>query len=123
MTTKKELEKQIRDLKNKMLLLGNINVISSTQIGADLAYTIKQVTTAKNDAEHRAGLVKNTGDGSVWEEDDVVDVRIPITSIHQFDNITVCECACHNKNKLDCILCYDHPVHLNTKRGMKHSKT
>jgi hypothetical protein len=87
-------------------------------LGEDKFDTIKQISEARNSSEQRAGLVKNTDSGSTWEEDTPVDIKIPSSSIHKFENIEECICECHPRKK-DCMHCYDHPEHLERKRKVK----
>jgi hypothetical protein len=89
---------------------------ASSPLGHDREDTIKQISKAKRTSEQKAGLVKNTESGSVFAEDDGAPDRIPSESIHEFENLEVCVCECHLKNKKDCMLCYDHPIHLKDKR-------
>ena len=117
-----DLQDEINELENKLKQLKIKNVekhkgflIASSPIGVDSNETVKEITRAKEKSEAKAGLVKNTADGSTLEEDNVETIRIPTESIHQFDNMDECVCECHPK-KYDCMNCYDHPVHLNTKR-------
>ena len=94
-------------------------VIASSPIGHDSLDTIRQVSEAKKKSEKRAGITRLSGDGSVWEEDEPTDIRIPHESIHTFDNLEFCECECHQGGKKDCMQCYDHPMHLEAKREMR----
>ena len=98
-------------------------VIATSPIGHDKIDTMKQISDAKEKSEQRAGLVRLSDDGSVWEEDEPVDIKIPKESIHSFDNLDFCECKCHDRGKKDCMYCYDHPIHLETKREMRKPPT
>ena len=75
----------------------------------------KKIVDAKETSEKRAGLVANTQSGSTMEEDNEVRERVPVNSIHAFDNLEECLCDCHPSKK-DCMNCYDHPEHLEGKR-------
>ena len=120
---KKELNKKIAELEDKLRKLSIkyppekpvVFVQSQSPVG-DETDTIKQVMEARKDSEQRAGLVKNTGDGSTLPEDYNEADRIPKNSIHKFDILDECVCECHLTDKMDCLLCYDHPVHLEAKR-------
>jgi len=120
---KKELENKIRELEKK---LGKISdkkradfVIATSPIGHDEMDTMRDVLDAKSKSEQKAGLIRLSDDGSVWEEDEPTDIKIPKQSIHHFDNLEFCDCVCHGHGKKDCMHCYDHPKHLEAKREMK----
>ena len=87
-------------------------------LGEDKIDTIRRINDAKKKTIKIAGLVKNTDDGSIWDEDEPYEVKIPESSIHEFKNQEVCICECHNRKKRDCMECYDHPKHLSDKRAM-----
>lgn len=122
----KELEEKLRMLDTRTnssdKIIQNKVMVGTSPIGFDLEDTTKEIIKANKESEQRAGLVKNTDDGSVLDEDKTSDVRIPTTSIHIFDNLKECVCKCHDNNKADCVKCYDHPIHLTTKINM-HKKT
>ena len=98
-------------------------VIASSPIGHNKLDTMKQISDAKKNAEQKAGLIRLSDDGSVWEEDEPIDIKIPSKSIHTFDNLEFCECRCHENGKKDCMYCYDHPTHLEAKREMRKPPT
>lgn len=110
-----ELEIKLQQLKKNEEEQHKNFVIANSPIGVNKIDTIKEISKAKDDSEKRAGLIKNTASGSVMEEDDVPDIRVPDESIHHFDDLEHCDCECHPK-KQDCMYCYDHPVHLDMKR-------
>jgi hypothetical protein len=97
-------------------------VKGTSPIGTDEFDTIKEINKAKNESEKKAGLIKTTSDGSVWDEDDIQLSKIPNESIHQFDDLEKCNCDCHPR-KYDCMNCYDHPIHLDAKRKMTERPT
>lgn len=134
--SKDELEAKIKELEEKLerldkmlepksknlpteKIIKNKVIIGNTPIGADALETIREISQAKKNSTKKAGLVRNTDEGSVLEEDTPIITRIPTTSIHEFSNLIACECECHNRNKLDCEHCYDHPIHLENKRNMR----
>lgn len=98
---------------NEADILNNIE-----PLGKNKLETIKLINDAKEKSTQRAGLVKNTNDGSVWEEDGYIEPKIPESGIHEFENTEECVCECHERKKRDCMHCYDHPVHLEKKRKM-----
>ena len=128
-TSKKDLEDKIKELKEKLSKISDTHrrqdeerakfVITSSPIGQDKLDTIKRVSDAKRKSEQKAGLIKLSDDGSVWEEDEPINIKIPTESIHEFSNLEFCECGCHDNGKKDCMHCYDHPTHLEAKRRMK----
>lgn len=121
---KEDLEDKIQELEEKLELLNrelypdtkHNMIVGTSPIGFNELDTLREIAKAKRESEQKAGLIKTTDDGSVWEEDDVVIDKIPTTSIHVFENMNKCECKCHDKNKHDCMNCYDHPEHLESKR-------
>jgi len=94
-------------------------VIATSPIGHNERDTMKRVSEAKNKSRQKAGLIRLSDDGSVWEEDEPTDIKIPSESIHHFDNLQFCDCSCHGHGKKDCMHCYDHPKHLEAKREMR----
>jgi hypothetical protein len=136
MTEKDDLKKKIDDLEHKLLELNemlkkdeNVSireqkkrrtdlVIGTSPIGNNLLETTREVVKAKETSEKRAGLIANTASGSTMEEDNVDAERVPLKSIHIFDNLEECLCTCH-PTKQDCMKCYDHPEHLQGKRKNK----
>lgn len=126
MTRSEDLEKHIKTLEEELdkerklkLLLDSKKhkkmVIGTSPIGDNPLDTVRKVVKAKESSEPRAGLVKNTSSGSTHDEDNIESKRVPTETIHDFDNMDVCECECH-PNKKDCMNCYDHPEHLEKKR-------
>ncbi len=131
MSDKKDLKDKIKQLEEKLGKLSRDSgktdeeramfVIASSPIGQDKLDTIRQVSEAKKKSQQKAGLIRLSDDGSVWEEDEPTDIKIPRESIHDFDNLEFCECECHERDKKDCMHCYDHPMHLESKREMRKS--
>ena len=120
--SKKDLEDKIKELEEKLARTDEERahfVIASSPIGHDKLDTIKQVSEAKKKSQQKAGLIRLSDDGSVWSEDEPTDIKIPRESIHDFDNLEFCECECHDRDKKDCLHCYDHPQHLESKREMR----
>lgn len=70
---------------------------------------LREIINAKKNAEKKAGMVKSSDIGYVDMKD-----KKP-TSIHKYQNLEKCECNCHPE-KLDCMDCYDHPIHLNNAK-------
>ncbi len=132
MNRKKALDDKIKELEHKLSrLTAELDpekeqhkkyVIGSSPIGIDKGDTIREVVKAKRNSEQRAGLIKNSDDGSVMGEDDYQPDRIPSESIHEFENLEVCICECHTRKKRDCMNCYDHPTHLENKRKPTNKK-
>jgi len=125
MTRSEDLEKHIKTLEEELdkerklkLLLDRKKhrkmVIGTSPIGDDPLDTVRKVVKAKETSEQRAGVVKNTGSGSLHEEDNTEPTRVPFEPIHDFLT-EKCVCPCH-PNKKDCMFCYDHPEHLEKKR-------
>jgi len=69
---------------------------------------LKEVLDAKKKATKRAGMVKTSDVGG-----GTTDKSNP-TSLRKYENIESCECKCH-PDKLECMDCYDHPIHLSKK--------
>ncbi len=119
---KKDLEDKIKELEEKLEKTDEERahfVIASSPIGHDKLDTIKRISEAKKKSQQKAGLIRLSDDGSVWSEDEPTDIKIPHKSIHDFDNLEFCECECHERDKKDCMYCYDHPMHLEAKREMR----
>lgn len=86
---------------------------SKSNIDEDEKELLMEIINAKKNSKRQAGLTQ-TSDVGGW--DDESDVK-PTTTIHEFKDLSKCECDCHNLNKTDCEKCYDHPKHLeNFKR-------
>lgn len=118
--TKKELEDKVNKLQEQLEYLDtqlkkNDKVYGESHVSVDM---VKEIRDAKINSEKRAGLVKNTNDGSVLPEDNIEDIRFPTQSIHTFDDLEFCKCECH-PSKRDCMYCYDHPTHLEGKMKSK----
>jgi len=125
MTDKEDLEDKIHELEEKLKRLDGFKrdkdihdtvMLGTSPIGIDANDTLNEISKAKSESTQRAGLVKNSTEGSVWEGDETVIQKIPNTSIHDFDTVDFCSCNCHPQ-KYDCMKCYDHPVHLDEKRN------
>lgn len=125
-TTKRRLEKTIGELEEKLARLSaklesdlekRKIPAKNSPIGYDNDNVLQEVLDAKNSSVKRAGLVKTTQEGSIFDEEDnkKIDI-IPDERIHTFDDLDVCICNCHNFDKIDCMNCYDHPTHLDPKR-------
>ena len=128
---KKDLEDKIKELEKKLSWVAQeqdrinqkpdwmkpekeIVRFDDHPVGKTPIEIIRAVAKAKKNSEQRAGLLKSTASGSTMEEDNVEARRIPKDSIHYFENLEECLCACHPSKK-DCMNCYDHPEHLAGK--------
>lgn len=69
---------------------------------------IREIIDAKDNAVERAGLVKVSDIG-----DTNLD-KVELIPIQKYQDIEKCNCKCH-PTKLECMECYDHPVHLSKK--------
>ncbi len=86
---------------------------SKPNISKEELELIREITKAKNMATPIAGTVQTDDDGG-WK--DGSDLK-PTNQIHEFKDLSKCDCDCHGIGKIDCEKCYDHPKHLeNFKR-------
>jgi hypothetical protein len=69
---------------------------------------MREIIDAKDNAVERAGIVKISDIGDTESSD------VSISPIHKYENVEKCDCKCH-PTKLECMECYDHPVHLSKK--------
>ena len=67
-----------------------------------------EIIDARDNAVERAGMVQVSDIG------DTESNETQVSSIHKYKNNEKCECKCH-PNKLECMECYDHPIHLSKK--------
>ena len=94
-----------------------VHVLGHTPVGHDEIDTIKQVVNARDEANPRAGLVKNTNEGSVLREDKPQEIKMPVGDKTLFNGDEDCNCDCHPHNN-DCLKCYAHPKHWEEKLGI-----
>ena len=69
---------------------------------------MREIIDARDNAVERAGMVQVSDIG------DTNSNETQVSSIHKYKNNEKCECKCH-PNKLECMECYDHPIHLSKK--------
>tara|TARA_R110000803_G_scaffold134442_1_gene201527 strand:+ start:265 stop:528 length:264 start_codon:yes stop_codon:yes gene_type:complete len=69
---------------------------------------MREIIDAKDNAVERAGIVKISDIGDTESSD------VSVSPIHKYENVEKCDCKCH-PTKLECMECYDHPVHLSKK--------
>ena len=69
---------------------------------------IREIIKARDNAVERAGVVKISDIGDTSSD------NVELSPIHKYENVEKCNCKCH-PSKLECMECYDHPVHLSKK--------
>ena len=69
---------------------------------------MREIIDARDNAVERAGIV------TISDIGDTSSNETQVSSIHKYKNNEKCECKCH-PNKLECMECYDHPIHLSKK--------
>jgi len=82
--------------------------LSKPKIKEEDLELIREITSAKNQAKPIAGAIQTDEDGG-WKDGN--DLK-PTNQIHEFKDLSNCDCDCHGIGKIDCEKCYDHPKHL-----------